>query len=170
MAGQRAFHPNKLLPYLTLFCFVVSTIYQLLIPFSFFLAALTAALWLDQLLHRPVTHVADSSRVVLALRKAIIWFGLISYSFYLWHEPILVRLHDHFQKLAGTVTDGRRPGIIWESMAIMLPIFLAVLVAYLSYRILEKPGVHLGRVIYKRFSRRSLKPAPKPSQVETITA
>jgi len=79
-SGRRAFPATSMLPLVTLVCFVVSTIYQPLIIFSFFLASLTSALWLDQMLHREAA-VGARSGFPSFLRKGIVWFGLISYSF-----------------------------------------------------------------------------------------
>jgi len=85
---------NRILPFVTLAFFVASTIYRPLIMFNFFSCLdEPLALWLDHLLHREV-KVASKGFPVL-LKNGIAWFGLVSYSFYLWHEPILL----HWQRI-----------------------------------------------------------------------
>jgi len=146
--GHRAFPSNKLLPFLTLVCFVISTIYQPIILFNFFLASVTSALWLDQLLHRKVKTHAKGFMVLL--KNGIAWFGLISYSFYLWHDSVLVHGHDFITKLLS----GHLPQSVRFALALGVPALGATLLAYLSFRFLEKPGIQLGHLLLDRFCRR----------------
>jgi peptidoglycan/LPS O-acetylase OafA/YrhL len=142
--GHRALPSNRILPFVTLACFVASTIYQPLIMFNFFLASLTSALWLDHLLHREA-KVASKGFPVL-LNNGIAWFGLISYSFYLWHEPILQNWHDFVWKhLSGRLSPG-----ICIGLSLIIPVVVATLLAYLSFRFIEKPGIQLGRSLLAR--------------------
>jgi len=141
--GHRALPANKLLPFLTLGCFVLSTIYQAIIMFNLFLASITAALWLDHLLHREVT--THSKGLPVLLKNGTVWFGLISYSFYLWHEPMLIHWHNFMAKHVS----GHLPQSISIAAALGVPVLAATLLAYLSFRFLEKPGIQLGRLLLR---------------------
>ena len=68
----------------------------------------------------------------LLSQPLLVWFGLISYPLYLWHWPLLV-----YAKLAQY--NATPP---WEIRALAL--LLSILLAYLTYRFLEKP-IRFGR-------------------------
>jgi peptidoglycan/LPS O-acetylase OafA/YrhL len=144
--GRRALPANKLLPFLALACFVISTIYQPIIMFNFFLASMTSALWLDHLLHREVkTHARG---LPIPFKSGLAWFGLISYSFYVWHEPMLVRWHDFIAKHVSS----HLPPSVCLALALVVPVLAATLLAYLSFRFVEKPGIKLGRSLLARLT------------------
>ncbi len=66
---------------------------------------------------------------------ALPWLGLVSYSLYLWHEPLLLHL-------AGNgLLPTPAPGAFLPTVAIVAP--LAVLVAWASYWLVEYPTSHL---------------------------
>jgi peptidoglycan/LPS O-acetylase OafA/YrhL len=65
------------------------------------------------------------NRVILSHRVAV-WFGLISFPLYLWHWPLLA-----FVRIIGSGTPG--PGL--RAMLVLL----AVLLAWLTYRFVERP-------------------------------
>lgn len=65
------------------------------------------------------------NRVVLS-NKVAVWLGLISYPLYLWHWPLLSFLHIAF--------DGDVP-----SSRLRLAIFVAIVLAYLTYQFVERP-------------------------------
>jgi peptidoglycan/LPS O-acetylase OafA/YrhL len=112
--------------------------------FNFFLASMTSALWLDHLLHREA-KVAPKGFPVLP-QNGIAWFGLISNSFYLWHEPVLLHWHDFVWKHLG----GRLAPGICIGLSLTIPVVVATLLAYLSFRSFEKPGIQLGRSLLAR--------------------
>ena len=58
--------------------------------------------------------------------RLLVWFGLISYPLYLWHWPLLSFM---------AIIEGRIPGKHARSAAVLL----AVLLAWLTYRLLERP-------------------------------
>jgi peptidoglycan/LPS O-acetylase OafA/YrhL len=146
-ANRRAFPPNRMLPLLMLIGFLASTIYRPLTAFSFSLAALSSAVWLDQRLHREASTTRQAGFPAF-LKKGAVWIGLISYSVYLWHEPILIHWHSFMtQHLNGKLTGGS-----FALLALGIPMLLAATVAYLSYRLIEKPGIRVGRWLLDRLA------------------
>lgn len=69
-------------------------------------------------------HLPFSARHLLAT-KSMQWIGKLSYSWYLWHWPLLI--------LGATITDTQRPSIRIGLVALSLG------VAYISWRYLETP-------------------------------
>lgn len=68
--------------------------------------------------------------------KPLLALGLISYSLYLWHEPILRELG------ARNILISQDPAAFFRNVLILLP--LALLAATASYWIIEYPASHLG--------------------------
>jgi|GEM_PF-6701643 len=117
-----------------LLLFIGSTLYKPANLISFSIAAAVSALALDLLIRREV-------RLTLPLRL-LSGIGLISYSLYLWHEP-MVRI---FPALFGQ----------WMPypLAWMLTIGIALITAAVSYHVLEKGGIALGKAIDARMKGR----------------
>ena len=65
------------------------------------------------------------NRVVLS-NKILVWFGLISFPLYLWHWPLLA-----FARIVESETPSRQIRIV--------AVLLSVLLAWLTYRLIEKP-------------------------------
>ncbi|MFI0424727.1 acyltransferase family protein [Spongiactinospora sp. 9N601] len=93
---------------------------------------------------------AGTFAVGMALRrrripKVLAWLGLISYSLYLVHHPLL--------KYMLTVTGSLRDSA-WPVQAAAAVGFVAVLlgVSWLTYRLVEAPMQRLGRRIAKRYA------------------
>jgi peptidoglycan/LPS O-acetylase OafA/YrhL len=83
---------------------------------------------------------APSYGVELTLRlKPCQWLGLISYSLYLWHWPLLTIAAEH--SASGTLSVWRALG--WE--------LLSVVLAVTTYRLLENPIRHSGYFIARRW-------------------
>jgi peptidoglycan/LPS O-acetylase OafA/YrhL len=143
-AGQRAFPGDSKVRFLALVCFVISTIYRPLTLFSFFLASLTSALWLDRMLHSKALLSARPGFSSL-VSKGLVWFGLISYSLYLWHEPIVI----HWQSFIATHVSHAVSSAIRLPLSTIPAFFFAVLIAYLSFNFLEKPAIRLGQILFK---------------------
>jgi len=61
----------------------------------------------------------------------VAWLGLVSYSLYLWHYPVLSAVQG-----LGWLEPGRRP------LGALAALGSALLVAWLSYRFVERPFLH----------------------------
>jgi peptidoglycan/LPS O-acetylase OafA/YrhL len=70
--------------------------------------------------------------------RPLVWLGAISYSIYLWHEPVLLALAGW----GGLVRQA--PGAFLLDTAIVL--IVSVLAGWLSYSLIERPASQLGRV------------------------
>jgi peptidoglycan/LPS O-acetylase OafA/YrhL len=70
--------------------------------------------------------------------RPLLWLGAISYSIYLWHEPVLLALAGR----EGLVRQS--PGAFVADTAIVLVV--STLVGWLSYSLIERPTSQLGRV------------------------
>ena len=63
------------------------------------------------------------------------WLGMVSYSLYLWHEPLLLHLAGN-----GWLPE-QAASAFWPTVAILMP--LSLLVAWASYWVIEYPFSHL---------------------------
>ena len=70
--------------------------------------------------------------------RPLLWLGAISYSLYLWHEPVLLALAGW----EGLVRQA--PGAFAADTAVVLVV--SVLAGWLSYTLIERPTSQLGRV------------------------
>jgi peptidoglycan/LPS O-acetylase OafA/YrhL len=84
------------------------------------LPTLSAALWIS------AGSLAWFNQHVLSSR-VLVWFGLISYPLYLWHWPLLT--------YARILDGGRQP----SSLVRICMVLLAILLAWLTYRLIERP-------------------------------
>lgn len=70
--------------------------------------------------------------------RPLLWLGTISYSIYLWHEPVLLALAGW----EGLVRQA--PGAFVPDTAVVLAV--SILAGWLSYTLIERPTSQLGRV------------------------
>jgi peptidoglycan/LPS O-acetylase OafA/YrhL len=70
--------------------------------------------------------------------RPLMWLGAISYSIYLWHEPVLLA----FAGWEGVVRQA--PGAFLRDAVIV--VVVSVLAGWLSYLLIERPTSQLGRV------------------------
>ncbi|HEY0935997.1 MAG TPA: acyltransferase [Trebonia sp.] len=70
--------------------------------------------------------------------RPLLWLGAISYSLYLWHEPVLLALAGW----EGLVRQA--PGAFAADTAVVLVV--SVLAGWLSYSLIERPTSQLGRI------------------------
>jgi len=113
--------------------FVASTLFKPLTCLSFSLAAVVSALGLDLIVRAPV------GRGFVA--RSLAFVGTISYSVYLWHQPLLAILPGWFGRFLPA-----------PSLATALAI---ALISYISYEWLERPGIKVGKYLWDRQSDRS---------------
>jgi peptidoglycan/LPS O-acetylase OafA/YrhL len=76
------------------------------------------------------------------------FLGKISYSIYLWHAPIVFFLSGAYARLdalPGPVT-------LHFLLDIMLTLAVTIPLSWLSYRIVERPGIELGRQVLARLA------------------
>jgi peptidoglycan/LPS O-acetylase OafA/YrhL len=78
-----------------------------------------------------VLHMQAAQRFLS--RRGLLWLGSRSFSLYLVHEPIAVSI--------GILLGGRGPALV----TLMLSIPLALLVAELFFRLIERPSLRLAR-------------------------
>jgi peptidoglycan/LPS O-acetylase OafA/YrhL len=71
--------------------------------------------------------------------------GTVSYSLYLWHEPLMILLDNR-----GLLPHGGGFGAFVWGLAVVVPI--AVAVAWVSYQAIERPGLAL-RGLVDRYGR-----------------
>jgi peptidoglycan/LPS O-acetylase OafA/YrhL len=83
--------------------------------------------------------------------------GLISYSLYLWHEPIMLELGKR------QILINPKPEAFLTNSVLLL--VLSTLAAAVSYRFIERPAMRWARGV-KVGSRRALQPAISPAPVE----
>ena len=67
----------------------------------------------------------------------------ISFGLYLWHAPVIQLMNE-----SGNIAEGT------ESLAIVC--LVTIVLATISWYVIEKPGIGIGRTISDRFARRSV--------------
>lgn len=69
--------------------------------------------------------------------------GLVSYSLYLWHEPVLLAAAD-----LGIIPAQGSPWLLPVGLAVVVP--LSLLAAWVSYHVIERPAGHLRVLVDRR--------------------
>jgi len=80
---------------------------------------------------------AVTNRLILS-QRLLVWIGLISYPLYLWHWPLLSFAHIIVDETPSRVTR-------------IVIILISILLAWLTYRVIEKPirfGIHRARAAF----------------------
>jgi acetyltransferase len=65
--------------------------------------------------------------------RVVVWLGVVSYGTYLWHQPVMCLLGGH----------DLLPRDLWVELVLVVPPTL--LIAWLSWRFVEKPALRWGR-------------------------
>jgi len=84
------------------------------------------------------------------------FLGRISYSIYLWHGPILVTAIAG--PLARLQTLGLRPSLAY-ALSLVLAFAIIIPVSWVSYRVIERPGIWVGDRLIERVRRPKLQRA-----------
>jgi peptidoglycan/LPS O-acetylase OafA/YrhL len=113
---------------------------------------------------RVVEVLAACALVIVALqvpiarrilsRSVLLWLGSRSFSLYLVHEPIAVSL--------ALLLGGRPPVLV----TLMFSIPLALLVAEVFFRVVERPSLRLARIAGQRAQNRVQRETPTPATAE----
>ncbi len=98
-------------------------------------AAFVSALVL-LLLVTPLATSKSSALVRFLETRPLMWLGLVSYSLFLVHEPVISWLHDRGLTLGGVA------GLFVNTAVVGT---IAIVLSYLSYRFLERPALRLKR-------------------------
>ncbi len=88
---------------------------------------------------------ASVMRPAFGMNRALGWgpvalLGTVSYSLYLWHEPLMILLDGR-----GLLPTGGGVGALLWGLAIVVP--LAVAVAWVSYQAIERPGLGIRGLV-----------------------
>lgn len=85
--------------------------------------------------------LGPGSKIERALDSALpATLGLVSYSLYLWHEPLMLFLAN-----AGIVPAQGAGSVFWPTLLVMIP--ASILLAWISYHAIEVPGNYLRRLV-----------------------
>ncbi len=80
--------------------------------------------------------------------RCLRWIGLISYSLYIWHLPLLILLMNHLPTLLPAMNRYTIYGIYW-----LWVLLIVVPVAVLSYVLIEKPWMNLGDILRRKIEK-----------------
>ncbi len=106
-----------------------------------------------------IVRYADWRHFRLLDRPFVRWNGRLSYSFYLWHLMILTVLtHELYSHAAPELMQRFELPIFGGLLLISVAIALAI--AHVSYRFVEKPGIALGYRLESWWTGRAAAPAP----------
>jgi peptidoglycan/LPS O-acetylase OafA/YrhL len=132
--GKIAFNSKQIWLSILLPVFVISTFFKPFTIFSFSLAAAISAILLE------ISLYVNWQKSLLM--TVTIFIATISYSIYLWHQPLLFPLN---HQLAHEIGSGILP---WAILMLLL-----VIGGWISFRCLEQPGIKIGSLIWKYFNR-----------------
>ena len=118
--------------------FLASTLYRPTAGWWFSLASLFAATVLDARLH------ATPPAIWLWVERRLAFVGLVSYSLYLYHLPLIDYLFRWWQMFA---PPSAQPRGALELVALPVVFVLLLLVSWLLYRGVEVPCIRIGRGI-----------------------
>ncbi|HEX4204673.1 MAG TPA: acyltransferase [Ktedonobacteraceae bacterium] len=93
------------------------------------------------------------------------WIGLISFSMYMWHLPLLNLFTRFLTPYSPAIPDGIEYLLYWLFVALIV-----IPIAYILYRLIEQPGVKLGERLWQRWQskpqveRHESKPEEEPER------
>ncbi|MFC5829715.1 acyltransferase family protein [Nonomuraea insulae] len=103
-----------------------------------------ADVWITTIVLAGATFAGGMALRGRRLPRVLVWFGLISYSLYLVHHPLL----KYFVQISG---DLRRAEVPYQLGMAALAVALILGVSALSYRYVERPMQALGRRVSRRY-------------------
>jgi peptidoglycan/LPS O-acetylase OafA/YrhL len=109
---------------------VMTTLFKPLTVFSFSVAAAIAAVILDAAI-----YVKWQTSLWL---KSLVFIATISYSIYLWHQPLLFPVTQQIDRSIGS------PVVAW-----LLFVSLMLGCSWISYRYVEQIGIKIGSLVWK---------------------
>lgn len=99
--------------------------------------------WITTLVFAAATFAAGRALRGRAIPRALVWLGLVSYSVYLLHHPLL-RLVHHF-------TGDLRDGPVTMRLAVVVGYLVVLLLgSWATYRLVEAPAQRLGKRLSPR--------------------
>ncbi|MET8870119.1 acyltransferase [Nonomuraea sp. NPDC004580] len=102
-----------------------------------------ADVWLTTIVLAAATFAGGMALRGRRLPRVLVWFGLISYSLYLVHHPLL----KYFVQVSG---DLRQAALPYQLLMTALALAVVVGASALTYRFVEKPMQDLGRRVSRR--------------------
>ena len=128
---------------------IFTLLFKPLFNFSFTAFAFLTAIVIDRLISQTWTLPSPSSRVFNILWRHLSFVGLISYSLYLFHQPMLNSLPKFFLSHAGI-----KPNETNLLIAAFSLYPLILLIAWMSFKLIETPSIVFGNKVWSK-----LKPA-----------
>jgi peptidoglycan/LPS O-acetylase OafA/YrhL len=120
---------------------LVAYFFKPLFPFCSLFAALSAANYLGLVLFSPVAK----SPIPTQFRRHLSFLGVISYSFYLIHQPLVAVVPRAVRKLFPQYGSGLLP--IFSLYVVVY--FVIVLIAWSFFRFIERPSIKMGKIAVK---------------------
>lgn len=137
-SGKKLFRYHHVWLLLIAILLVLSKFSVLHQPTKFYLYTLFHAVLLELFLHKRIT---GSGRWSKALIAGSVSLGLCSYSFYLYHQPVLREVIEY---------TGIRLGGLQLFMAIAGIFVLVLVISWLSYKYVELVSIRIGRMVRDR--------------------
>ena len=137
---------------------VIASQFKPLFPFSFTLASLSTVYVASYLLRNSVqipTGATSSGFLFDLLRSA----GLISYSFYLIHEPLL----DFWAQCLLRIYSGHHVPMVCRFLLCIPALFVLLIPSYIFYRYLELPSIAYGKRLIEMWRRKKMESIAPPA-------
>jgi peptidoglycan/LPS O-acetylase OafA/YrhL len=115
--------------------------YKPLFPFCSLFAALSAANYLAFVLFSPVAQ----SPIPIQFRRHLSFLGVISYSFYLIHQPLVAVVPRAVRKFFPQYGSN---SLLFLSLYVVVYVII-VLIAWSFFRLIERPSIQMGKIAVK---------------------